>query len=146
MNLSNAIKSQGYTPRSYSGRGMYGKQCLAFSTDDSAITAVAAIVGNIRDEGERLEVVEAFEGARSDSMGLGTVIYFPRIAFEEGPLTVESLLEDGFVKVNANLIETLDVEINMNAEYYAKFDDSGTCSALYELESGKLSEVFDDGY
>lgn len=33
--LIELIEEAGYEPREYSGRGMYGKYCVGFTTDDS---------------------------------------------------------------------------------------------------------------
>jgi len=59
------------TPRSYSGRGMYGKECLAVTSDC--------------DEAEFIYDCGA-RGApcpKTDSMGKGTVFYWPSIRWAE---------------------------------------------------------------
>ena len=87
--LRNIIEGAGYEARSYSGRGMYGKECLGFTTDDSFMVTM----GNILEElayvhgHETEEKLTAFakvlKNAATDSMGLGTIIYFPRIERKE---------------------------------------------------------------
>jgi len=64
--------------QTYSGRGMYGKECLGFTTNDP-IGATAEIVGNIAEEDLRDRVVVAFQNTRQDSMGHETIIYFPGV-------------------------------------------------------------------
>ena len=79
------------TNRSYSGRGMYGKSCLGFETtrSQSAIRATAEIVGNLAEtceydgDLELSDFLEFFGDVREDSMGLGMIIYFPEISWDE---------------------------------------------------------------
>ena len=86
--LQDIIEMAGYETRSYSGRGMYGKECLAFTVDGRAEEfAVAADLMNAAlDAGEDFVVVEpvlaAMRGIRTDSMGLGTVFYFPGVSVD----------------------------------------------------------------
>lgn len=95
-----AIESANYGPRDYSGRGMYGKSCLAFTINEggSPFKAAAEIVeaafclfhDSLPEELEGLtceeflaDVVGFCQRARTDSMGLGTVVYFPAIEWED---------------------------------------------------------------
>jgi hypothetical protein len=62
--------------RSYSGRGMCGRSCLAISGEISLFTLGLMI-------GQDVELADIFNCAgepREDSMGRGVVIYWPRIA------------------------------------------------------------------
>lgn len=81
---------EGLTARRYSGRGMYGKQCVGVevgrgvsSFQLAAAIAVALLDGDV-DEGPsdvedlaRLRVCE-------DNMGLDTIVYFPQVEWPEG--------------------------------------------------------------
>lgn len=73
--LKKIIDDAGYDTRDYSGRGMYGKRCLAFIIPNGEeFGAVAEIVYHSDDE----EIVTMFKDARTDSMGRDDiVIYFP---------------------------------------------------------------------
>lgn len=80
-----------YEVRDYSGRGMYGRQCIAIESDDAPHEAVLAIVDEYvssmgdYDEDAVLnigELIRNLKGARVDSMGLGSVIYWPEIPWE----------------------------------------------------------------
>lgn len=52
--------------RSYSGRGMYGAQCLGVTTEyPNSVIEDAGAAG--------------IKGARQDSMGLKTIVYWPNI-------------------------------------------------------------------
>ena len=95
-----AIEDVGYQTRSYSGRGMYGKSCLGFETTryQNSIQAVAEIIGNLADtcmyddDLELQDFIEMFSDVQSDSMGLGMIIYFPEISWDQD--WEESELED----------------------------------------------------
>jgi hypothetical protein len=80
----NAIEEAGYSPRTYSGRAMYGKQCVGVPLErwQSDIDFV-------------LDVIEAMHGveglssrvmrdSRSDSMGRGSILYWPTMRWPEG--------------------------------------------------------------
>jgi hypothetical protein len=68
----------------YSGRGMYGRFCLAINSDDSGdplkfAIAAGQVLGYAR-------AVSLFGSASTDSMGRGLVTYFPgvNVDFENG--------------------------------------------------------------
>lgn len=91
--FKNAIENAGYATRSYSGRGMYGKSCLGFETSrgQSAIRATAEIMADLAetcqyDSDDKIEIsdfLEFFSDVKEDSMGLGMIIYFPDIVWNE---------------------------------------------------------------
>ena len=82
----------------YSGRAMYGKRCLAadINRETSAAKIVALIISecltDLVDECDsEFDLKDAVESlcsdlsnVREDSMGLGTVVYWPRIQVPEG--------------------------------------------------------------
>lgn len=80
--LIELIENAGYEARSYSGRAMYGEQCVALVTDDPEVYVGAQIVLSADDESEQQKAAQAMRGARTDSMGLSTVIYFPRFPWQ----------------------------------------------------------------
>lgn len=57
--------------RSYSGRCMYGKECLAISCE-SAMDCIEEAAA------------EGFRGARQDSLGLRYIVYWPSLEIPEG--------------------------------------------------------------
>lgn len=75
--------------RSYSGRGMHGRTCLAVACDTSAGQLVAAIISEltylVEDyclspmQGIR-DACEALGDVREDSLGRGSIVYWPDIA------------------------------------------------------------------
>jgi hypothetical protein len=62
--------------RSYSGRGMYGKECLAVTADDG-LAALQLIAWEAGKQG-----IEMPRHIRQDSMGLGVVLYWPEVDFK----------------------------------------------------------------
>ena len=65
--------------RPYSGRGMYGKECVGVEVDD--IFTLALALGDANNGN-----IDLFQlgTPRSDSMGLGTIYYWPRLEWPEG--------------------------------------------------------------
>jgi hypothetical protein len=73
------LHALGYDPRPYSGRGMYGDECWAI--DVTPAIFAAAILDYEQDTrldpDTRAMAIRALQGAREDSMGRGSVLYFP---------------------------------------------------------------------
>jgi len=73
--------------RSYSGRGMYGKRCLGFEIDSNNVAGAVALVisrfvrlrktNNVMKDIS--ELANIFDHSEQDSMGMGTILYFPQI-------------------------------------------------------------------
>lgn len=78
--LIELLEDAGCEVRSYSGRGMYGMECVGFTVGEpgAVLGIVADIVAEVEDE-DKLEVARLFRASHTDSMGTGTVIYFPRM-------------------------------------------------------------------
>jgi hypothetical protein len=77
-----------YEPRSYSGRCMYGENCLAVTTDSAseAATVILDVVQACAENGtaeDVLELVAMLRGSRTDSMGRGVVVYWPDIKWAD---------------------------------------------------------------
>jgi hypothetical protein len=70
------------TVRSYSGRGMFGKECVAVETDLDAWTLALAMADINNGELDLFGLGKP----RQDSMGLGTVLYWPHM---EWPLDAQ---------------------------------------------------------
>jgi len=68
--LIERLKDEGYKPRSYSGRGMMGKHCVAISGDLDKYE-VGAAVGS------------GFSAPQQDAMGMGIVLYWPAYEWPE---------------------------------------------------------------
>ena len=92
LDLKQIVEDAGFDARSYSGRGMYGLKCLSFNLEreENEFDAILSIAESAQsyvessDDGFELEDVTAyFMGAKSDSMGLGVVVYFPNLIWED---------------------------------------------------------------
>jgi hypothetical protein len=65
----------------YSGRGMYGAECLGIAAESDDETLLFALaVGQVLGFDRAFTVLR---DSRSDSMGRGTITYFPRIKIEK---------------------------------------------------------------
>lgn len=95
------MEGAGLEPRSYSGRAMYGKRCVALETDrgQSAVVPVVNLLQAAAEywldqasgDDERAAgwekfylVCQALKGAREDALGLGGVVYWPHLAWPDG--------------------------------------------------------------
>jgi hypothetical protein len=89
----------GLDVRSYSGRAMYGQDCLGVDCSNpfQALAQIVVALAETGDDG--MDAAEHFarEGAvKSDSMGCGSILYFPRLPWidsdsedaESGPWSV----------------------------------------------------------
>ncbi len=83
------VEDSGLEARSYSGRCMYGANCLGVVVDSGIGEVVAEIIEHLAglDDDERgqasREAADAFRGVRKDSIGHGTVVYFPSVPWED---------------------------------------------------------------
>lgn len=78
------LESIGEEPRAYSGRKMYGKQCVAVVPEERDAFSLGFDLANVAHEETNdpafLDAVaETFRYVKTDSMGHGIVIYWPRI-------------------------------------------------------------------
>lgn len=81
--LTDAVGMSGGEVRSYSGRGMYGAQCLAITVDSMTNDAefLMTLALDVADSDGDLARTLA-DGVRSDSLGRGTVYYWPGIEYD----------------------------------------------------------------
>lgn len=71
--------------RSYSGRGMYGKECLAITGDDIDMFRFGLLLGSTTmNEADVDDLIHEADNMKQDSMGLGTVYYWPRVPYVQG--------------------------------------------------------------
>jgi hypothetical protein len=83
------VEDAGFEARSYSGRAMYGKECLSVSLDRGDLgTFVAGVIESLHngsdgdqetDEERHTIAADSFRVMRQDSMGMGIVLYFPGV-------------------------------------------------------------------
>jgi len=79
--LIQAIEDAEFTPRSYSGRGMYGRTCVGFTADGSPFQAAVALSLALQDDG-LIPELESLHSA-TDAMGFGIIIYFPGVPWPD---------------------------------------------------------------
>lgn len=86
--IIDTVEDLGYLVRSYSGRGMYGKSCVAIIIDrnKSEFEAGMEIATALASEECRMDLVDILLSSRirQDSMGRDSVVYFPNIPWPEG--------------------------------------------------------------
>lgn len=71
----------------YSGRSMYGKECVAITSEDSArmlIKVMQYLMGDADSAAQRVADLLADHSVRTDSMGRGSVVYWPSLSLPEG--------------------------------------------------------------
>lgn len=76
--LKEIIEAAGYDTRSYSGRGMFGRECLAVSIDVSESEFFSDLI-DVTDSSNIRIVSDAMRNVRTDSLGRGTILYFPSV-------------------------------------------------------------------
>ena len=81
--IQEIMEDAGYECRSYSGRGMFGGHCLAIKGTIQSIGAelIDAIVEY--DNDNAFCIAKEFRSAHTDSLGKGSITYFPNIDFVE---------------------------------------------------------------
>lgn len=69
----------------YSGRGMYGKTCIAYEGDEPTVFMLdlaETIIGETPSFGELRDCIEEIGEPSRDSMGLGSIYYWRGITVE----------------------------------------------------------------
>lgn len=89
--LKKLLISAGYEPRSYSGRGMFGKHCIGVESGASQAAVKvtlqvvhAAVIDHRYDKQDLEDLLEKLDDVRTDNMGLDMIVYWPNIKWEEG--------------------------------------------------------------
>jgi len=82
--LLQIVKNAEYEPRSYSGRGMYGKSCFGFSVSTLA-GAVSDVMFAAYSYGETVmeDLKDLFNKSNFDSLGKGYIIYFENMPWRD---------------------------------------------------------------
>jgi hypothetical protein len=87
--LIEVAEAAGYEARSYSGRFMYGSTCVGVTLerDQSVVNFVLDVIeaaSSFDEEDDMENLTQALRNPRSDSMGLGTIIYWPELPWVDG--------------------------------------------------------------
>lgn len=66
-------------PFEYSGRGMFGKKCVAVRANsevDLVISVMTSMVENCAERSDLLDMLDELSSPKTDSLGKGTVVYW----------------------------------------------------------------------
>lgn len=77
MTLQKFLEDQGFETRSYSGRGMFSRTCLA--VEGISLFELGYLIGSCEDQ---FEYDRGMAAPKVDQMGKSEIIYFPFIPFE----------------------------------------------------------------
>lgn len=102
--------------RSYSGRGMYGKECFALVVDEpfrDLIASLGVLVSQVSDGDELQDLFESLGQVERDSMGLGTVLYWRHISW---PIDLSATMEQDEPISQLNLKAALAASTTGNPE------------------------------
>jgi hypothetical protein len=74
--------------REYSGRYMYGKSCPGFEyeSENAAIVDIMSAIADEDDHDDREWLLLALKKYQIDSLGLGVILYFPRLSVKPSPI------------------------------------------------------------
>lgn len=70
-----------HEPQPYSGRFMYGKECLSFRVSDLGEFLSDIFYALENSDYDISALGEAFRHMKTDSLGMDMVVYFPRIPY-----------------------------------------------------------------
>lgn len=78
MKVIDALRANRYRPRSYSGRGMFGKQCIGVtvSRTTQAMVNVCRLVDDAANTPDGC-------GVETDALGLDTIVYWPNLPWPD---------------------------------------------------------------
>lgn len=81
--LKEIFEGMNYESRDYSGRGMFGRRCFAVECDNPSGLIAEVFLYLAENEtpyAEMVQVAEMLKDSRTDSMGHGSIVYWPSIA------------------------------------------------------------------
>lgn len=69
----------------YSGRGMYGRSCVAVDCDNplETLSGIFAYLVDSDDDIEGCDVQFSLGEPKQDSMGMGSILYFPKLSTKD---------------------------------------------------------------
>jgi hypothetical protein len=75
QNVWKELENEGFEVRGdYSGRGMYGKTCAGFVSEEESAVKLGFLLHQLMGD----DAINLVDNVRWDSMGRGTIYYFPR--------------------------------------------------------------------
>ena len=132
--LQKILEDNDYECRSYSGRGMYGKECLGVTIDsDKNIFSIGLMVGQ---ELGHNDYIEDIDDVRYDNMGLGTIIYWPRIKYNSNSKVTDESIRERMEKVKDQF----------RNEETGEIDAFELAGAIFEEDNPDNDDEVDDRY
>lgn len=98
--IKELFESAGYEPMSYSGRGMFGRRCLAVRVSEHVFNVLLDVISEFACEADDLNyqtldhLLTDLRGAKTDSLGFDTVLYWPGIDWEDDEEEEEEEVDD----------------------------------------------------
>ena len=123
--IQNVAELYSLTPRSYSGRGMYGKTCLGVVVENQN-SFISLIMENIDDENLE-DIADKFLGMKIDNIGRDYIIYFPNIEYVASNAEIEKRWTDFAQKINS----TNEVKQNSEMKW----------TLLWDVHSGGVKKI-----
>lgn len=83
--IRKVFEEAGFDTRSYSGRSMYGKECLGVKCEDEVECFRRAIEDHLQSVGNLIKTLDFIDSTydyRTDDLGQGRILYFPNILWE----------------------------------------------------------------
>jgi hypothetical protein len=146
--LVGLLEDANHKPRSYSGRGMFGKECVSVSldrhTDVSEFFAdVLEVLCDSKEYETIYEFIRLMRETRTDGMGLGIVVYWPGIEWTEGLVTgrYEERLTAALANFNLNQAVKLVDRIDNDDDYELTEKEDTLCSQLLDEIDSERAEA-----
>jgi hypothetical protein len=78
------LEDAGLEPASYSGRGMHGRHCVSIKGTSDECEVIADMVAQAVISGaDVLDLCDVIRSTRTDSLGMGVVMYWPGLKLDE---------------------------------------------------------------
>ena len=82
--LEEVISEAGYESRRYSGRFMYGQECIALATEDASFEVkevLSETAESLYRHKQREVCLNLIRKMQQDSLGLGFIYYWPTVTY-----------------------------------------------------------------
>jgi hypothetical protein len=66
----------------YSGRAMFGRQCIGITIGYNPYAFMAECVACLETDEDREDIIRIFSYTKTDSLGLGSIIYWPNMEWD----------------------------------------------------------------
>ncbi len=132
------------TPRSYSGRGMYGRNCLGVVCGNpmaDLLQVVSSVAENAEDPQEVADFINTLGRPSTDNMGRDAIVYFEALPWEDSPDEVVEEMVDAFGGHEATGSRTLDGVTYEHAAFFDEEEDANNFIEEAGIEVSARNEV-----